>query len=139
MRNAFSRNGFVFDRNFFEILKIFCSQTPDDLVLGWFRHRNGPDGQVKSASIDPRSRTEAHLRSRMRFWASGAFKMTPGSVIWVCGWSWGHHRSGCLRDFAPRGLFLTEISRNAKRRETSVFESNFKKCMARARARGQGW
>ena len=47
VRNAFSRNGFVFDRNFFEILKISRSRTPEDLVLEWFRRRNGPDGQVE--------------------------------------------------------------------------------------------
>ena len=73
----FRSGGFVFDRNFFEILKVFCSQTPEDLVLEWFRHRNGPDGQVKSASIESNSSTKAHLRSRQRFWSSGAFKMTP--------------------------------------------------------------
>ena len=58
--------------------------------------------------------------------------MTPGSEIWVCGRSWGHHRSGCLRDFAPGGLFSIEISRNGKRRGASVFESNFEKLVERA-------
>ena len=44
----------------------------------------------------------------------------------------GQHRSDCLRDFAPGGLFSIEISRNAKRREGSVFESHFEKYPARA-------
>ena len=112
MRNAFSQNVFVFDRNFFEILKVFCSQTPEDLVLEWFRHRNGPDGQVKSASIDPKSSTKAHLRSRQRFWSSGAFKMTPGSEIWVCLPVLGSPQVGLSARFRSGG---------------SVFDRNFAK------------
>ena len=58
--------------------------------------------------------------------------MAPGSEIWVCGRSWGHYSAGCLRDFAPEGLFSIKISRNGKRREASVFESNFEKDVSMA-------
>ena len=141
MRNSFLRNGFVFDRNFFEILKIFCSQSPEDLVLEWFRHRNGPDGQViKSASIDPKSSTKAHLRSRQRFWGvwgaqNGAGLRDLGVRPFLGSPQVGY--SGCVRDFAAPGhLFLIEISRNAKRREASVFESHFEKYVLRASGDG---
>ena len=85
MRNAFSRNGFVFDRNFFEILKIFRSQTPEDLVLEWFRRRNGPDGQVKVGI----NRSEVQYQSSM-FEVEAAFfgrlersKWRLAREIWV--------------------------------------------------------
>ena len=67
VRNAFSRNGFVFDRNFFEILKIFRSQTPEDLVLEWFRRRNGPGGRTKVGIHRCEVQYQACLRSRQRF------------------------------------------------------------------------
>ena len=132
VRNAFSRNGFVFDRNFFEILKNFRSRTPEDLVLEWFRRHNVPDGQVKVGIHRSEVQQQAHLRSRQRFFGvCGAFKVAPGFEFWVFGRSWGHHSSGCLRDFAPGRLFSIEISRNAKRREGSVFESQFEKLRVR--------
>ena len=67
MRNAFSRRWFVFDRNFFEILKISRSRTPEDLVLEWFRRHNVPDGQVKVGIHRSEVQQQAHLRSRQRF------------------------------------------------------------------------
>ena len=122
VRNAFSRNGFVFDRNFFEILKIFRSRTPEDLVLEWFRRHNVPDGQVKVGIHRSEVQQQAHLRSRQRFF--GFWSVQIGARLrdfGVRGRSWGHHSSGCLRDFAPGRLFSIEISRNGKRREGSVF------------------
>ena len=129
MRNHFSQEWLVFDRNFFEILKISRSRTPEDLVLEWFRRHNVPDGQVKVGIHRSEVQQQAHLRSRQLFLASGAFKVAPGFEILVFGRSWGHHSSGCLRDFAPGRLFSIEISRNAKRREGSVFESHFEKSL----------
>ena len=56
-----------FRSKFLQNLEVFSLQTPEDLVLEWFRRRNGPDDQEKSASIDPKSSTKAHVRSRQRF------------------------------------------------------------------------
>ena len=113
MRNAFSRNGFVFDRNFFEILKIFRSQTPEDLVLEWFRRRIGPVGKVKVGINRSEVQYQACLRSRQRFW--GVWNVQNGVWLRDLGMQsvlGGHHRSSCLRDFALEGLFSIEISRN---------------------------
>ena len=128
MRNAFSRNGFVFDRNFFEILKISRSRTPEDLVLEWFRRHNVPDGQVKVGIHRSEVQQQAHLRSRQLFLASGAFKVARGFDILVFGRSCGvttalvvceiSLRGVCFRskflatENAARGLFSNRISRN---------------------------
>ena len=79
VRNAFSRNGFVFDRNFSEILKIFRSRTPEDLVLEWFRRHNVPDGQVKVGIHRSEVQQQAHLRSRQRFF--GVWSVQSGARL----------------------------------------------------------
>ena len=110
VRNAFSRNGFVFDRNFFEILKIFRSQTPEDLVLEWFRRYNGRNSQIKSASIDTKSSTKAHLGSRQRFLGV-----------------WGAQNGAGLRDLGVQPILGSpQVGLCARfRSRASVFDRNF--------------
>ena len=56
-----------FRSKFLQNLEDFSLQTPEDLVLEWFRRRNGPDDQEKSASTDPKSSTKAHVEVQTAF------------------------------------------------------------------------
>ena len=110
MRNAFSRNGSVFDRNFFKIVKIFRTRPPEDLVLEWFRRRNGRDSQVKLASSDPESQYQ------------GIFE-----VLTTFGRVWSVQNGARLRDLGLRPVLGSpQVGLSARFRSGgSVFDRNF--------------